>query len=135
MKELILLRGLPGAGKSTLADVILLWPSTDPSNALSADQYFEDEKGNYNFDASKLKEAHSWCKNQCERQMKLGYMRIVVANIFTQGWEMEDYYKLAEQYDYRVHSVIVENRHEGKNMHGVPEEHLERMKDRFEIKL
>ncbi len=135
MKELILLRGLPGSGKTTLANVILLWPSTDPSNALSADQYFEDEKGNYNFDASKLKQAHEWCKNQCERQMKLDYMRIVVANTFTQGWEMENYFNLAKKYGYRVHSIIVENRHEGKNVHDVPDEKIEQMRNRFKIML
>jgi hypothetical protein len=48
---------------------------------------------------------------------------------------MEDYYKLAEKYDYKVVSLIVENRHEGKNVHGVPDDKLEIMKNRFEIKL
>ena len=43
--------------------------------------------------------------------------------------------KLAEKYGYRVHSLIVENRHGGVNEHGVPEEKLEQMKNRFEIKL
>jgi hypothetical protein len=48
---------------------------------------------------------------------------------------MEPYCKLAEQYGYRVHSIVVENRHGGVNEHGVPEEKLEQMKNRFEIKL
>jgi hypothetical protein len=48
---------------------------------------------------------------------------------------MEDYYKLAEKYDYKVVSLIVENRHNGQNVHGVPEEKLEQMKNRFQIKL
>jgi hypothetical protein len=34
-----------------------------------------------------------------------------------------------------VFTVIVENRHGGKNIHGVPEDKLQIMKDRFEVKL
>jgi hypothetical protein len=48
---------------------------------------------------------------------------------------MQPYYDLAEKYGYRVYSLIVENRHGGVNEHGVPEEKLEQMKQRFEIKL
>jgi hypothetical protein len=48
---------------------------------------------------------------------------------------MEKYYQLANQYDYRVFSIIVENRHGGVNEHGVPEDKLQIMKDRFEVKL
>jgi phenolic acid decarboxylase len=66
--------------------------------------------------------------------MKCGY-QIVVSNTFTQEWEMEVYYKLAEQYGYRVYSLIVENRHNGINEHGVPEDKLEQMRNRFQIKL
>jgi plasmid replication initiation protein len=61
--------------------------------------------------------------------------KIVVSNTFTQEWEMQTYYELAEKYGYRVFSLIVENRHEGKNIHGVPDDKLEVMKNRFEIKL
>ena len=43
--------------------------------------------------------------------------------------------KLAKKYNYQVVSLIVENRHGGVNQHGVPDEALTRMKDRFEIKL
>jgi hypothetical protein len=59
----------------------------------------------------------------------------VVSNTFTQEWEMDPYYKLAEQYGYRVYSLVVENRHMGVNQHGVPTDKLEQMKNRFEIKL
>jgi hypothetical protein len=61
--------------------------------------------------------------------------KIVVSNTFTTEWEMDPYYKLAEQYGYRVYSLVVENRHEGVNEHGVPADKLEQMKQRFEIKL
>ena len=52
MKELILLRGVPGCGKSTLAK--LLVGDKDYCHK-EADMYFIDGKGNYNFDPSKIK--------------------------------------------------------------------------------
>ena len=33
------------------------------------------------------------------------------------------------------HTIIIENRHKGANVHGVPEDKLQVMEDRFEIKL
>ena len=126
MKELILLRGLPGSGKSTLANLIC-------NQHVEADMFFMKE-GEYKFEASKLKQAHEWCQDKTEAWMRNGY-NVVVSNTFTQEWEMDAYYKLAEKYGYRVHSLIVENRHDGLNEHGVPADKLEQMKNRFEIKL
>jgi len=126
MKNLILLRGLPGSGKSTFAKRIC-------NQHVEADMFFMED-GDYKFDATKLKQAHEWCQNKAEELMKDGY-NLVVSNTFTQEWEMEAYYKLAEKYGYQVNSLIVENRHGGVNEHGVPAEALERMKNRFEISL
>jgi predicted kinase len=136
MKVLTLLRGLPGAGKSTFASFI--WNNY---SICEADKFFVGEDGVYRFDASKLRYAHEWCKKEVETRMidnqnnPQYYPEIVVSNTFTQEWEMEGYYELAEKYGYTVFSVIVENRHGGVNQHGVPAEKLEQMKQRFQIKL
>ena len=127
MKELFLLRGLPGSGKSTLAKAL-------GRLRIEADMFFEYE-GKYEFDASKLKDAHAWCQNAAKVYMQNESERIIVSNTFTQEWEMQPYYDLAEKYGYRVYSLVVENRHGGVNEHGVPEEKLVQMKQRFEIKL
>ena len=132
--DLILLRGIPGSGKTTLGEVILRTPNNQ-LKPLSADDYFIDEHGNYNFDATKLKEAHNDCQQRCSHLMQNDVMKIVISNTFTQEWEMLPYYQMAERYNYRIHSVIVENRHEGINEHNVPEEKLLQMKNRFEVKL
>jgi predicted kinase len=135
-KTLILVRGLPGSGKSTFANFV--W---NDYAICEADKFFYDSEGNYNFDPNRLKAAHEWCRFQVEERMKNNeanpqyYPEIVVSNTFTQEWEMEAYYELAKKYDYLVISIIVENRHGGKNIHGVPEEKLEQMRNRFQIKL
>jgi len=67
--------------------------------------------------------------------MSDGVERIVVSNTFTQEWEMEFYYDWALDFDYKVFSLVVENRHGGTNVHNVPEDTLVKMKERFEIKL
>lgn len=97
--------------------------------------YFVERDGNYKFNPSKLKEAHEWCREEIEFVMKYDHPVVAVSNTFTQEWEMKPYYKLAEKYGYMVISLIVENRHNGVNDHGVPEDKLTLMKKRFEISL
>ena len=132
--DLILLRGLPGSGKSTIGDIIL-FTAQNNQDVLSADNFFIDREGNYIFDATRLKEAHNDCQQKCAERMKMQFSKIVVANTFTQEWEMETYFEMADRYRYRVHSLIVENRHGGQNIHDVPEDKVEQMKNRFEVKL
>ena len=48
---------------------------------------------------------------------------------------MDPYFKLAKEYGYTVFSIVVENRHGGTNVHNVPEDKIEQMKNRFSIKL
>jgi NEDD4-binding protein 2 len=136
MNTIIFLRGLPGSGKSTFANYMF------SNNIFEADQYFYDEDRNYNFDASKLYEAHKWCQLRVEHAMEdnlesngMYFSEIVVSNTSTTEKELEPYLKLAKKYDYQVVSLIVENRHGNKSVHNVPEETLLRMKNRFSIKL
>ena len=127
MKELFLLRGLPGSGKSTLAESL-------GGSHMEADKYFTYE-GKYEFDVTKLKDAHDWCQNAVRVFMENKSKRVVVSNTFTQEWEMKPYFELAEKHGYKVYSLICENRHGGINEHGVPEDKLKLMKNRFEVKL
>ena len=131
-KILYIVRGIPGSGKSTFAKSLV---GIKDYCHKEADMFFIDKNGNYNFNPADLKESHQWCQEEIEFLMRLGHTSVVVSNTFTQEWEMEPYNKLAEKYNYKVFSVIVENRHDGDNTHGVPEDKIELMKNRFEIKL
>ena len=128
IKELYILRGLPGAGKSTLAKSL-------GGKHVEADIFHLDKDGNYNWKPEKVKDAHIWCQTIVRGWMTDSEERIVVSNTFTQEWEMKPYLEWAEDFNYKVFSLIVENRHSGVNEHNVPEEVLNKMKDRFEIKL
>ena len=132
MKTLYLVRGVPGSGKSTFAKSL-------GGTHFETDSYFMVD-GEYKFDFTKLKEAHKWCQDSVNTSMILNHTTgshevIVVSNTFTQEWEMKPYFEMAESWGYRVFSIIVENRHGGVNEHGVPEDKIEVMKNRFEMKL
>jgi len=132
-KILYLVRGVSGAGKSTFAKTL-------GGVHFEADMFFINKEGEYQFDFSKLKDAHKWCQNSVEEVMKgwgnvLPANKVVVSNTFTQEWEMEPYFELAKKYGYKTFSIIIENRHGGVNTHGVPEDKLELMRNRFNVKL
>ena len=127
-KVLYIVRGIPGSGKSTFAKTL-------GGEHYEADMFFIDGNGEYKFDGTKIKLAHEWCQDMVYMDMIKEIPKIVVSNTFTQEWEMRPYFDLAKTYGYKVFSVIVENRHGGVNQHGVPEDKLEIMKNRFEITL
>jgi len=128
-KYLFILRGIPGSGKSTVAKEI-----ASEMNICTADD-FHMKNGEYNWQPENVGRAHAWCQKKAETFMGLELSPIVVANTSTTMKEMQPYYDLAEKHGYQVFSLIVENRHSGVNIHDVPEETLEKMKNRFEIQL
>lgn len=146
-KHLILLRGIPGSGKSTVAELLAdmgvspIYESREgykfrgrPVSICTADDYFMVD-GKYKFDGDKLGIAHKVCKNKCESAMKANDERVIVANTLTTEKEIKPYFELAEKYGYMVISLIVENYHGGKNVHNVPEKAIKKMIKRFLVKL
>ena len=127
-KILYIVRGIPGSGKSTFAKTL-------GGQHYEADMYFVTPSGKYGFNPTKIKDAHQWCQSFVKTDMILEYPKIVVSNTTTQEWEMKPYFDLAKEFGYTVFTIIVENRHGGKNQHDVPEDKIEQMINRFEIKL
>lgn len=153
MKKLILVRGLPGSGKTTFAKFLLMNLENDVDVSMfAADDYFYDPKdGKYVFDASQLYNAHLSCQQNVEIAMMRGddayqdflsgdrqhepSCTVIVHNTFTAKKELKVYLDLADKYGFEVTSLIVENRHGNISVHNVPEETMERMKARFDVKL
>jgi len=127
-KTLILIRGIPGSGKSEFAKLL------DIKAICCADDYFI-HKGIYDFQPKKIEDAHEWCQKKCRRFMQKEIERIVITNTSSTEWELCPYIDLAKDFDYKTYFIIVENRHNGINVHNCPETVIEKMKKRFEIKL
>lgn len=130
--KMLVIRGVPGSGKSTLAKQ--LQDGDVYQHHVEADMYFIDDEGNYNFDASKLRNAHEWCQKTV-RYVLENDMSVIVSNTFTTEREIEPYRQMAYELGIPFTCIIVENRHGGNNKHGVPAEKIQQMKDRFSFSL
>ena len=126
-KNLIIVRGIPGSGKSTVAEML--------GKAICCADDFYMHDGEYKWVAEDIGKAHGWCQRKCRRFMKAQASQIVVANTSTTVREMQPYMDLARQFGYRVFTIIVETRHDGVSIHGVPEATLDKMRGRFDVKL
>jgi len=132
-KLLVLMRGLPGSGKSYYAR------TTFPdATILSTDEYFM-VGGEYCFDPQKLGHAHGWNQWRAKKALEAGHETIVIDNTHTQLWEMDAYKQLAKEngYTVEIHQSTAEWRNDPvacheKQTHGVPLETVHRMAARWE---
>ena len=124
MRTLYLIRGLPGSGKTTLAKRL-----TD--QVFEADQFFEQPNGTYRFDRALIGSAHNACQQHTEAAMQRDEPIIAVSNTFTQHWEMGPYIGLAALYGYQVQQITMSGPLR-PNVHGVPDEAIAHMRDRWE---
>lgn len=127
---LYLLRAVSGSGKTTLAKELEEYLPDCVS--LSADDFHYDEEGNYNFKFENLGMAHSWCQSSVKVAMQAEVHNIIVHNTNTTEKEIKPYLDLAEDYDYKVVSLVVENRHGNKNVHAVPDDVVTKQRKRLE---
>jgi len=133
MNSLILLRGLPGSGKSTLAESL---SENGKYPVFSIDSYFTNAAtGHYSFEFDKNHIAYSECIEKTRTALKAGSEKIIVDNTFTMEWEMKPYFKLASEFSYRLFVMTVEKYHDGKNIHQITDEQLQKMALNYKIKL
>ena len=128
---LYLIRGLPGSGKSDLADSLGL-------PVYSADDFFyELGKGTYAYDPSRIKEAHEACQNntRLSLQVKEG---AVVANTFAKRWELEPYINMAREFGVRLTIMdlfdggLTDEQLAERNLHDVPAIKISQMRAGWE---
>ena len=118
--ELVLIRGLPGSGKSTMAQEMV----ANGFVHFEADMYFTVD-GVYAYDSARIQDAHAWCQRMTRQALQEG-RRVVVSNTFTRLQELKPYQGMVNEIR------VVEARGRWQNTHGVPAEMVERMAQRWE---
>ena len=114
--QLVVIRGLPGSGKTTLAKQIAKLGFVHHET----DHFFESEHG-YAHDESSLAQAHAWCIKSVSDSLLSG-ARVVVSNVSHLAYHVERFVELAE----RV--VVIELTSNYGGVHAVPADRLEAMK-------
>ncbi|XP_012940924.1 uncharacterized protein LOC101853872 [Aplysia californica] len=137
---MFILRGLPGSGKSYLANQLLEQSNCMGSAGavLSSDDFFQ-QRGGYFFDRHRLDEAHTWNQQRAVKCARNGVSPIIIDNTNTMMWELLPYAVLALEHNYDVQVVEPDTVWRSnlkeltrRNIHGVNREHIKRMKDRYE---
>lgn len=134
MKNVILLRGSAGSGKSSVAKLF-----GGNVRICCADDFFMDDFGNYNFDPNLLGVAHAHCQRRFLDALNDPEIdTIVVANTNTKESDFKFYVDEAKKRDIMLFSLVVEKRHERENVHGVPshviDRHVENIKNSLKLK-
>ena len=140
MKTCIILRGLPGTGKSSIVRDIVrtLSESHLTYTVCSADDFFM-RGGNYEFKLELAGLAHKLCQDKFRAAVNAGVNYVIVDNTNTTYREVRPYaeYALANGYELRFIELqplpldVLEKR----NIHNVPRETLERMLRRWVSKM
>jgi len=135
-KQLILMRGTSGSGKSTVAKKLV-----GNGKIFSTDDFFMQD-GKYNFDVTKIGHYHKLNQERTEEAMKNGISPIVIDNTMTQAWEGAEYVKLADKYGYSVKieelpipdiDELMKRQESRKNINkALPREVVERMIGKFQ---
>lgn len=128
-KKLIIIRGIPGSGKSTYAKKLLedLEKEGISAKHYEADMFFM-KNGEYVWNPMLAHKSHEWCFNKVFKSLEVNDV-VIVSNTFTTQSEMDNYLTEAKNNDYDV--TVYRMANEFQNQHGVPEQTLEKMKARF----
>lgn len=139
-KYIIVMKGLPGSGKSFLAKKIL---DEATENGLTCrihatdDQFMEG--GVYKFSTSKFPAAHNANIKLARASAEEGIEIIVIDNINLTSGEIRPYAEIAKEFDYIVRFMEPKTKWANdieelkkKNVHGVPQESYDRMLKRYQ---
>lgn len=90
MAILHLFRGIPGAGKSTMAHKMF------PNLLRVENDMYSEQDGKYQWSTDRVKKAIAWCTSTVRTALE-NEMDVVVANTFTKRKYVDAYKKIAEE--------------------------------------
>lgn len=130
-KKMYILRGLPGSGKSTKANEI-----GANVNVFGSDSFWGDE---YDFDESRIGEAHRWNQKRVLDAINQNLSPIVVDNTNVSMYEFKPYVQMAIKHGYDIEFVEPDtpwkfdaNELASRNKHNVPLDVIQSMLDRWD---
>ena len=144
-KSAYIFRGLPGSGKTFLANYIASVANMGKltTHIASADHYFLDAvTGEYKFDGSKIGRAHAACLKSVIGALKRGADCIIVENTNSCTWEYSNYLELLALHGYtcKVFEMYVPAEDDallrachGRTVHSVPLTAAQAMRRRWEV--
>ena len=126
---LIIVRGCPGYGKTTFAELMTrqLQSVKTPILHIEVDQYFS-RYGEYYFDRDNLGQAHGWCLSTSEITLSCG-LTTIVSNTFTTWKEIVPYVDYAVKFGHPIWVYTMDK--EYGSIHNVPHDTLVAMKERM----
>jgi tRNA uridine 5-carbamoylmethylation protein Kti12 len=134
VKTLIILRGLPGAGKTTIIKKLEKQYS-ETATVCSADHFFyfgkEHIPENYHFQRDMLNKAHGSCRTNCSKAIQENKPLIIIDNTNIKLRDFKDYIELAYDGGYKIicHSITGMTAEDSfnSNVHNVPIETCAKM--------
>lgn len=140
-KIMVLLRGLPGSGKTVLATTLLqhgLGTVNRDEFIFSTDDFF-NKGGSYRYNPNEIQEAHTWNQRRAFSNARKGVSPIIIDNTNLEIWEMKVYCTMGVQFGYIIEIVEVSTPWalnpgvlSNKNTHGVDKRKIKLMLDRYE---
>jgi hypothetical protein len=79
--------------------------------------------------------AYKQCEELTKDALQQKIFKIFVHNTFTMDWELEPFFKLASDFKYKLFVVTVEYYHQHTNTHEVSDEQLQKMAEKYKVKL
>lgn len=139
-KYLLILRGIPGSGKTTYANRFakkFAGIFGRKTIRCSADNYFMCG-GVYVFDKNKLGKAHKECQWNAANAMRIGIDLVIIDNTNTMISELKPYEEMAKERSYIIKYKVIGGQDEkdvelyaNRNVHSVPVESIRKMANRL----
>ena len=131
MSKLIILRGIPGSGKSTYAKKLMSYYQSIGKVVAhyEADMFFTHDDGSYHWDPNKVHIAHLWCQRHVRDALDNCDV-VIVANTNVKRGDIQDYIKIAEEKGAKYEVIRMETRYQ--TIHSVPEETIQKMSEKFQ---
>lgn len=124
---LIIIRGLPNSGKTTLANKL------GTTSVFSFEDFFVTRARNFKttyaqaFDKTLVYLAERLCQANVYSAMEKSEPLVVVHGPFSKKREIDWYIEAASTFDYEVHIMTLERHHTGDNQHEVPALSVDKM--------